>query len=410
VVTIHIHAGLRGGFPLTSVDPFTMGALVICVLRTRKHIIMIWKYRFHSQVFSLTLGQIFCHILCIPLVFLFGNIKDNNKNPMDWLKEIQAKRKKLPIAPKKKKKPVISFDGDGDDMGPDPTSQSPPKSTKQQAYLNMMEKIQGIADRAEEDYQYDPITEQFKPKHADIEDDVGVHMDEMVKQTEALEGTEGGHDLFGEGFGIEMKKKNRCGQYKTSKFSCEEAGCKYSEGSTKTGKKTSYCRSPPQPKKKKVSPKPPASPKPPRKVTAMKGTSFKSPKKGGKGSPTKTPPRPPKTASPARTPKTASRCTQYKTNKDVCVSQGCIPASTKTGSFTCRNPPTRSPKSSPKQAKAHSTAFAHSMPQRPPVANYVMPISSAPKGMPSAMAQPLPGAYVMQTLPTAPAAPMLRRR
>jgi hypothetical protein len=337
---------------------------------------------------------------------------------MDWLAEIKAKKKNLAAGTKKRKKPVISFSGDDDDMGPDPTSREPPKSTKHQAYSDMMDKIQAIADQAEQDYEYDHSTDQFKPKYADVEEDAGMNMDAMVKQTEAVEGTEGGHDLFGEGFGIEMKKKNHCGQYKTNKFSCEEAGCKYMERTGKDGKKTSICRSPPQPKKK-AAPKPTGSPKP-KKITAMKGTPKKSPK-GGKGTPKKSPkgskgsPKgskgSPKTrpASP-RTPKTASRCTQFKTSRDACESQGCVPASTKSGSLTCRNPPVRSPKSSPKRAKAYPVAAAKPASSQIPMANFIMPISSAPKGMPSAMAQPMPGTYTMQALPMAPATPMLRRR
>ena len=175
----------------------------------------------------------------------------------DWLAAIKANKKPLKkgvVGQKNKKKGLFSFDGDDDDWGPAPDKWEPPKSQKEQAYLDMMERVEGIAKQAEEDYKYDFSTDTFQPVAEGIAEDPGKLGKDLVEEEEEADAD---HDLFGDGFGIDMKKKgsSHCGQYKTSRYSCETAGCKYSEGVTKTGKKTSYRRpSPPTKKRSPVAP------------------------------------------------------------------------------------------------------------------------------------------------------------
>lgn len=147
-------------------------------------------------------------------------------------------------------------------------------------------------------------------------EDDDLTMDEMIRITKAEEGDDDEHNLFGEGFGIQMTEKNRCGQYKTSKPSCENAGCKYSERTLKSGNIGTYCSEPPKKKTKATSPK--------KKTPA-------SPKKKAPTSPQK------KTTSPKKKAPMSS-CSQYKDSKDGCAAKGCVPATYPYG-LVCRSPP-----------------------------------------------------------------------
>jgi hypothetical protein len=151
----------------------------------------------------------------------------------DWLASIKGKKKAGVM--KKNKKPFISLS----------SAPEAPKSQKVQAYEEMMERLEAMAKEWDKNYTYDYEKHVHVPNAPGIAEDPGLTAHEIVQQTEAIEGTDDAHDMFTEEMGIQKKKSNHCGQYKTSRYSCEDAGCKYSEGKNKKGEKTSYCRSPP---------------------------------------------------------------------------------------------------------------------------------------------------------------------
>lgn len=349
----------------------------------------------------------------------------------DWLAAIKANKKKTSKPSGKKKTKVFSFSGDDDETwGAPPDKWVAPQSQKEQAYLDMMARVEAMAKQAEEDYEYDPETDKFKPVAEGVVEDPGLTTQEIVRDTEEKEGTEGQHDLFGEGFGVDLKQrgKSHCSQYKTSRYSCEDAGCSYGERRNKDGTMSSFCRAKPTKKagttttKKKV-PSPSAattptkkaspSPKTPQKKLSSSDLPLKKrpvlmsplPKTPAKKSPAKSPGKktPGKATSSPKTPR--SRCAQFKHSRDTCLSEGCVPAESLKHGMLCRaKPSSTSPRKSPNKSPVKKSSSSL------PMANFIMPVGSAPPGMPTAMAQPMPGTYTMQALPSAPPMPSLRRR
>ena len=240
-----------------------------------------------------------------------------------WLESVKNEKLSGPKK-KSKKKSTFSFNDGIDD--------APPISNKQAQYEDLIERLTALAEDAE------------------ANDNTDHSIDELIRETVKEEGDDDAHDLFGEGFAVDLKRKagSRCGQYKTSKFACEDAGCNYSEGTTKAGKRTSYCRE--------------------------------------------------------KTKKKPSGCGQHKKNKRACEDAGCDYSEgyTKTGrpASYCRQ---RTKKKSSKKKTASPAGLPH--------APYLVPVSGAPPGMAMAMAQPMMhGMPMVMAQPlrpgTAPAVPM----